>query len=68
MRWNLVKKTVQWAVFGNAPEGFSLRGLVARRLQPEASGRAKHSQESLWAVVECCRSDGRLVCFSKSPF
>lgn len=24
MRWNLVKKTVQWAVFGNVPEGLSL--------------------------------------------
>ena len=35
MRWNLVKKTVQWAVFGNAPEGFSLRGLVAQRFLPE---------------------------------
>ena len=26
MRWNSVKKTAQWAVFRNSPEGFSLRG------------------------------------------
>ena len=26
MRWNFVKKTVQWAVFRNSPEGVSLRG------------------------------------------
>ncbi len=26
MRWNSVKKTAQWSVFRNSPEGFSLRG------------------------------------------
>ncbi len=30
MRWNSVKKTAQWAVFRNSPEGFSLRGRGAR--------------------------------------
>lgn len=68
MRWNLVKKTVQWAVFGNAPEGFSLRGLVARRFQPEGSRRAKRGQEFLLAAVECCRSGDCQACFGKSSF
>ena len=30
MRWNSVKKTAQWAVFRNSPEGFSLRVRGAR--------------------------------------
>ena len=30
MRWNSVKKTAQWAVFRNSPEGFSPRGRGAR--------------------------------------
>ena len=30
MRWNSVKKTAQWAVFRNSPEGFSLRGRGVR--------------------------------------
>ena len=65
MRWNFAKKTIQWAVFGNAHEDFNLRGLVVRSLQSEGSGRAKRGQESLWAAVECCRSDDCLACFGR---
>ena len=53
MRWNSVKKTAQWAVFRNSPEGFSLRGLVARSAD----------RNPLQATIECCRPGDCLACF-----
>ena len=61
MRWNSVKKTAQWAVFRNSPEGFSLRGLVARSAD----------RNPLQATIEYCRSGDCLACFvlhDKMPF
>ena len=46
MRWNSVKKTAQWAVFRNSPEGFSLRGR-ARASEP----RVPYARSSLYCVV-----------------
>ena len=40
MRWNSVKKTAQWAVFRNSPEGFSLRGRGARSAARNPGGPA----------------------------
>ena len=53
MRWNSVKKTARWAVFRNSPEGFSLRGLVARSAD----------RNPLQATIEYCRSGDCLACF-----
>ena len=53
MRWNSVKKTAQWAVFRNSPEGFSLRGLLARSA----------ARNSLQATIECYRPGDCLACF-----
>ena len=39
-RWNSVKKTAQWAVFRNSPEGFSLRGRGARSAARNPGGPA----------------------------
>ena len=57
MRWNSVKKTARWAVFGNSPEGFSLRGLVARSAD----------RNPLQATIECCRPGDCLACFGLEP-
>lgn len=53
MRWNSVKKTAQWAVFRNSPEGFSLRGLsreartgIPSRLPSNIAGQA-----NVWHVL-----------------
>ena len=40
MRWNSVKKTAQWAVFRNSPEGFSLSGRGARSAARNPGGPA----------------------------
>ena len=45
MRWNSVKKTAQWAVFRNSPEGFSLRGRGARSAARNPGGPA---------IFQCC--------------
>ena len=57
MRWNSVKKTARWAVFRNSPEGFSLRGLVARSA----------ARNPLQATIEYCRSGDCLACFGLKP-
>ena len=58
MRWNSVKKTAQWAVFRNSPEGFSLR----------VRGARSAARNPLQATIEYCRSGDCLACFVESPF
>ena len=57
MRWNSVKKTAQWAVFRNSPEGFSLR----------VRGARSAARNPLQATIEYCRSGDCLACFGLKP-
>ena len=52
MRWNSVKKTAQWAVFRNSPEGFSLRDRGARSaaMSPVARSRNLTAEANAPAV------------------
>ena len=51
MRWNSVKKTAQWAVFRNSPEGFSLRGRGARSAARNPGGPAIFQQRKAYRFV-----------------
>ena len=55
MRWNSVKKTAQWAVFRNSPEGFSLRVRDAR-------SAARNPLQA--TMISEARSDERTFLFS----
>ena len=51
MRWNSVKKTAQWAVFRNSPEGFSLRGRGARSATRNPGGPAIFQKRTCYCAV-----------------
>ena len=53
MRWNSVKKTAQWAVFRNSPEGFSLRvrGAHSAARNPLQATTIVTGQAIAWPVL-----------------